>query len=300
MPAPRRSNLSGAAAAILLSCLLIAVAGCSGSASQTRPGNPASRQPEIVREDVSFPIGKGISTVEIDNRYGEINIRSHDEDEVGIHGVAQSLPPDFARAHVVSSRNGEVLHLVVELLDGKTGGRYDMAAYVPNSMSLILHGVRDRVDARKRAAPLTISTTSGDINASSLGRLDLSTGSGTIKAAAMSERWDGSSSIRSESGRIIVLVPLSGDIFLNAETGGRLSNDFGLSVHSRASGGFMSAARYGAGTSNLHVSSDSGEVILEHAVLLEEDGAPSDEVRLRSVFDELAGPDQLGPEHWGF
>ncbi|MCB1570342.1 MAG: hypothetical protein KDI72_04675, partial [Xanthomonadales bacterium] len=75
---------------------------------------------EIIREDVSFPLKKGISTVEIDNQYGEINVRDHDEDEVGVDGVAQTVPPDCARDSLVSSVDGESLRLTVQLPEGKS------------------------------------------------------------------------------------------------------------------------------------------------------------------------------------
>ncbi|SFN11112.1 hypothetical protein SAMN05216289_104169 [Dokdonella immobilis] len=278
MPDVRRLRASTVAKTLIQGCLLAALAGCAGSASTPRPAQQPPQQAEIIREDVSFPIEKGVSTVEIDNQYGEINVRDHDEDEVGVHGVIQTLPPDFARARVVSSVNGGVLRLAVELPEGKVGGRYDMAAYLPRSLNLVVNGARDRVDARKRLGPVTARTTSGAINASSHARLDLSTDTGAIKAAVLAERWTGGSRIRSGSGRIIALIPLSGDISLNAETGGRLSTDFGLSVHPRETGGFSASARYGSGASKLEVYSDSGEVILEHAVLLEQDGDSSDEV----------------------
>lgn len=255
---------------MLVSLLLLLVA-CTGSETRKQAPMASSQEPSVLREDLEYPLEKSIATVQIDNPYGEINVRDHKSAAVGIHGVIQRLPPDFARARVVSTREGGVLHLKVEMADGETGGRYDMAAYVPEGMALILNGMNDRVDARKRKGPLTVTSQGGDINASSQGRLDLATVSGTIKAAAMAARWPGNSRIRSTSGRIIVLVPLSGDVALHAETGGRLTTDFGLSVHPRAGGGSVANARYGAGTSILQVLSDSGEVVLDQAVLLEED-----------------------------
>jgi hypothetical protein len=267
----RHPTLSIVASSFLFACLLAGIAGCSGPASRTRGIDSGVRQPEILREDLSFPIDKGISTVEIDNRYGEINIRDHDGDKVGVHGVVQTLPPDFARARVVMSTAGEVLRLVVELPGGNAGGRYDMAAYVPNGMTLVLNGAADRVDVRRRTGPVTVTTTSGHINASSHSRLNLNTGSGTIRATPLDATWAGKTRVSSIDGQIIVLTPLSGDISVTAETGGRLSTDFGLSIRHRAGGGSAATARYGAGTGQLEVFSVSGEVILEQAVLLEQD-----------------------------
>jgi hypothetical protein len=270
MAQTRPSKFQAAIAAII--CIsIVMIAGCTGPASQTRSGASAPQKPEIVREDVSFPIGKGVSTVEIDNRYGEINVRDHDGDEVGVHGVAQGQVSDVLRARVVSSLDGATLRLRVQRPKGAAGGRYDMAVYVPGGMDLLLHGGEDRVDARNRTGSLTITTTSGTILASSRSWLDLGTGSGTIRATPLQGSWEGPSRIHSDSGQIIVLAPLSGNVSLSAETGGRLSTDFGLSVHPRAGGGYEASARYGTGTSKLSISSVSGEVILDQAVILEED-----------------------------
>ena len=157
------------------------------------------------------------------------------------HAVIQRLPPEFAKIELVSFREGRALHLKVKSPPGKSGSRYDMAVYVPAEMALVVHGTSHRIVARKRVAPLTITTTSGPIEATSQGRLDLSTDSGAIRASQLVERWSGSSQIQSKSGRIIVLVPLSGDVSIRAQTGGKLSTDFGLSIHTRDGGGSVAA-----------------------------------------------------------
>lgn len=256
---------------IACASLAVAIAGCARTGATLKAEAAPDKQVGIFREDVTFPIDKGVDEIVIENPYGEINVRDRKVNGVGIHGVIQSLPPDFARARVVSSRRENVLRLVVELPEGATSGRYDMAAFVPAGMRLALKGLRDRVDARHRSASLAISTTAGNIHASSRSHMELSTVSGVIRASALEENWAGRSQINSDSGQIIVLTPLTGDLALSAETGGRLSTDFGLSIHPRSGGGSMAAARYGAGTSELHVESKTGEVILDQAVLLEED-----------------------------
>ena len=119
MPDARYLRVPAVAKTLILACVPAVLAGCAGSSSNQRPAPQPIRQVEIIREDVSFPLKKGISTVEIDNQYGEINVRDHDEDEVGVHGVAQTLPPDFARARLVSSVDGESLRLTVQLPEGK-------------------------------------------------------------------------------------------------------------------------------------------------------------------------------------
>lgn len=254
--------------------LFLLVAGflgaCAPDASRTRQ-ETADGSALLERSDQAFPLEKGIVAVEIDNAFGEINVRDHDRAEVGVHGVAQVPQAGMAQARLSASREGDTLKLVVSRPQASQGGRYDLAAYVPKDMPLILRGKDSRVDARKRMATVVASSTSGGINASSSERLDLTTESGTIRATQRKDSWVGTSRISSDSGRITVLVPLSGNLTLSAETGGQISNNFGLSVHPREGGGSRAGARYGSGSSVLEIISKSGEVVLDQAVLLEED-----------------------------
>ena len=269
------ASLNAAARHSLLSlafCVLsIFLTGCVGNGPVKADLDGDRAQAEIVREDRAFELGKDIAVVEIDNPYGEINVRDHDEAEVGVHAVGQLLQGTYSRTRLVSSREKGTLKLVVELPGGAGDARYDMAVYVSKDMPLVLNGGRFRVDAKKRNARLTITTISGKINASSHAALDLSTDSGTIQAAQLVENWFGVSRLRSKSGRIIALAPLSGNVSLSAETGGNLRTNFGLSVHARAEGGHQASAKYGTGTSEWRVESESGEIVLEQAVILGED-----------------------------
>lgn len=257
--------------------LAAVLAGCAAQKVQDEIRGSTVEQPGIEREDVEFALDKGVASVIVDNPYGDVHVRGHDKAEVGVHGVIQRLAPDFARIKVVSAREGSALNLTVTMLPGKSESRYDMALYVPVDMALSVRSTSHRVFARKRRGPLAISTSSGNIEATSYSRLDLSTESGMIRAAQLAERWPGISHLRSASGRIVALVPLSGDVSIKAQTGGKLSTDFGLSVHSREAGGFEAAARYGSGASELRIDSVSGEVVIDQSVILREDQGLTDD-----------------------
>jgi hypothetical protein len=88
--------------------------------------------------------------------------------------------------------------------------------------------------------------------------------------------WPGVARITTASGRIVLLVPTFGDIALDARTGGKLGTNFGLSVHQQ--GDWNTAhARYGRGTSPLIVRSNTGEIVLEQLVLMEQDAIGSED-----------------------
>jgi hypothetical protein len=253
----------------VLACALLA-AGCATTAPTMRGGA------RIERADREFDIERGVTRIAIDNPWGEINVRGRDEREVGIHAVIQHLPPRFPRVEFRSRRDGDTLAIAV-IVDGATPGdepkaaRADIAVYVPGDLALALSSRDGRIAAKRRAGPIEATTDSGEIHASSLGRLRLESRSGQIRAIAIGKRWQGESEIVTESGRIVLLVPTFGDVALDARTRGRLTSGFGLSIHDLPDGEHAAHARYGAGTSPLRVRSASGEIVLEQLVLLGDD-----------------------------
>ncbi|MEO7431993.1 MAG: hypothetical protein ABIR62_08200 [Dokdonella sp.] len=261
------------AAALAAATMLLA-------ACASAPPSPTARETEvpvrIERFDKEFELARGVTRVAIDNPWGEINIRSRDEREVGIHAVVQRLPPGFAPATMRSHRDGATLHIDVTM-DGATPGalplqgRIDIAVYLPGDLVLALHTRDGRISAKRRAAAVEASSKSGALLISSRGRLDLHSDSGPIRAVAIGARWDGRSEITSDSGRIVLMVPTFGDIALEATTNGRLTNDFGLSVTPDRGGASHAAARYGQGLSPLTIRSRTGEIVLEQLVLMGED-----------------------------
>lgn len=258
---------------------LLLVAACSEKAPTVERAGA-----RIDRVDREFDIDEGITRIAIDNPWGEINVRGRDEREVGIHAVIQHLPPAFGDVRFESHRDGATLRIdVVATGDAKPEAtpravRADLAVYVPNDLALALATRDARISAKRRGNTVEASTTSGEIQASSYGRLALKTDSGQIRAIAIGKRWQGASEVATKTGRVVLLVPTFGDVALTAETGGRLTTNFGLSIHALANGRSEAHARYGAGSSPLQIRSDSGEIVLEQLVLLGDDtGLPEDD-----------------------
>jgi len=260
----------------------MSLAGCARDSSRSDVRQATVR---IERIDKEFDLASVVKRVAIDNPWGEINIRSRDEREIGIHAVIQHLPPKFANVEFNTHREGDTLHIDV-IVSGATassdrasaGARADIAVYLPTDLALKLSTRDSRIFATRRAAPIEATTDSGEIHASSLGQLTLNSNTGQIRAMAIGKDWQGPSEIVTASGRIVLLVPTFGNVTLNADTGGALSTGFGLSVHPQPNGGHEAHARYGAGTSSLRAHSTSGEIVLEQLVLLGDDKAlPEDD-----------------------
>lgn len=276
---PRRAGSRAVAfllsAGLLASCMAPAPRGGNASAPDDAAEGPA--KVEIERIDRVFALDKSVRHVEIVNRYGEINVKDHDRFEVGMHAVVQRLPP-FAALDLVEVREGDTLRLEPKFRSGsdEQPGRIDIAIYVPKTLGLVLTTDAARISVKKWIGPVSATTESGEIRASSRGRLDLHTDSGPIRAIAIGKRWPGEARITTGSGRIVLLVPTFGDIALDARTGGKLGTNFGLSVHQQ--GDWNTAhARYGRGTSPLIVRSNTGEIVLEQLVLMEQDAIGSED-----------------------
>ncbi len=273
-----RARLAGRFALIVGMAILF-TAGCAAPARKPTPEHNAALQVE--RTDREFDLGKDIQRVSIVNSYGTITVKGQDENAVGIHAVIQRLAPTFAPLRLHVRREGGTLHIEVGYakgVDPATRGRLDMAVFVPGAEALALTTGADRIKVGRRNGSIQATTTSGEIVASSRGRLELQSDSGQIRAVALGRRWSGISRIRTASGRIIMGVPTFAGITLDASSGGKLSTNFGLTVHKRPGGGGSAHARYGDGHSRLVVTSASGEVVLEQVVLLgEDDKLPEDD-----------------------
>ncbi|MGA8277239.1 MAG: hypothetical protein WB784_03475 [Rhodanobacteraceae bacterium] len=269
-----RRRLIGAA--LVFGILLV-----PGCATQIKaPDAEHTDKVRVERKDREFDLDTSIRRVEIVNRYGDITVKRQNENAVGIHAVIQRLTPTFASLRLTSRREAGTLHIEVAYakgVDPATPGRLDMAVFLPGTEPLALTTRDGTIDANRREGAITASSVSGRIRASSRGRLVLHSDSGDIIAGALGKHWSGTSRIETGSGRIVLLVPTFGGITLDASTGGKLSSNFGLSIHARA-GGASTHARYGDGRSPLVVTSDRGEVILEQLVLIGDDGAlPEDD-----------------------
>jgi len=253
--------------------------------SQTPQSANQRTDVRIERIDKDFDLATDIKRIAIDNPWGEINIRSRDEREIGIHTVIQHLPPKFANVDFKTRRDGDTLHIDVVVAGANAtddrasaGARADLAVYLPTDLALKLSTRDSRIFATRRAGSIEATSDSGEIHASSLGQLTLKSNTGQIRAIAIGKDWQGPSEIVTGSGRIVLLVPTFGNVTLNADTGGALSTGFGLSVHPLPNGGHEAHARYGAGTSSLRAHSTSGEIVLEQLVLLGDDKAlPEDD-----------------------
>lgn len=259
---------------IALLLVIALAAACSG----VQPAaEHAAGDVRIERVDREFEIPAGVTRIAITNRSGEINVRSRDEREVGIHAVVQRMPPGHAPAQFRTHRDGDTLAIDVDF-DGGAAGRVDVAAFLPGDIAVALATRDGRISAKRRNGAIEATTESGAILAGSRDRLRLASRSGNIRAVAFGKRWQGESMVETDTGQIVVMVPTFGDVVLDAASGGKVSTDFGLTVRPGDDGRSTARARFGLATSTLNVRSRMGELVLEQLVLLGDDTAiPEDD-----------------------
>jgi len=259
---------------IALLFVLALVAACGGVPPAAEH---AAGDVRIERVDREFEIPAGVTRIAITNRSGEINVRSRDEHEVGVHAVVQRMPPGHAPAQFRTQRDGDTLAIEVAFEAGAPG-RIDVAVFLPGELAVALATRDGRIAAKRRAGAIEATTESGPIQASSRDRLRLSSRSGQIRAAAIGARWQGDSTVETDTGQVVLMVPTFGDIVLDAASGGRVTTDFGLTVRTGMDGLSIARARFGLATSNLRVRSRTGELVLEQLVLMGDDMAiPEDD-----------------------
>jgi hypothetical protein len=257
---------------------LLFAAALAASCSGVRPGTERTADDvRIERVDREFDIPAGVTRIAITNLSGEINLRSRDEREVGIHAVVQRMPPGHAPARFHTRRDGDTFAIEVAF-DGDAPGRVDVAAFLPGELAVALTTRNGRISAKRRPGAIEATSESGPITASSRDRLRLASRSGQIRATAFGARWRGDSTVETDTGQIVLMVPTFGDVVLDAASGGRVTTDFGLSVHPGEGGTSTARARFGLANSNVRVRSRTGELVLEQLVLLGDDIAiPEDD-----------------------
>lgn len=229
-----------------------------------------ARALRIERVDQTYELGKRIGRVVVDNPYGEINVRPNDEAELAVHAVIQRLPPDFARLRLRIQRSDGALRLAV-VGTGHVSGRADLSIYVPPVVSLDLSTRAGRIAAPKRIGPVRARSESGPILVASRSGLDLQSTTGVIKSTAWPGAWAGPARVRSDTGQIVLYVPISGNLQIDARTHGAITSGFGLTSHVGDDGVRAAHARYGSGRLKVDAVSRTGEIVLEPLVGLGQD-----------------------------
>ncbi len=258
----------------LLACALLA-----GACAHTDDAPQMRGGARIERTDKEFDIATGVTRIAIDNPWGEINVRSRDEREVGIHAVIQRLPPQFPEVEFRSQSRGRHAAHRGRRRRRRCKDRRRHGAGARGHRRLRSDRSRARArDARRRASPRRGARARSKRPrrpAKSTPRRSDAYNCTASPARSARSRSARAGRVRASS------IPIraasccscrrSATSRSRRDTGGKLSTGFGLSVHPLPDGVNEAHARYGAGTSLLRAHSTNGEIVLEQLVLLGDD-----------------------------
>ena len=225
----------------------------------------ANAQPEDVRTlTEEFVLPDGTNSVRIHNRHGDVRMRFGDRKTVGLYATIQRIGTKKIDPEFRITQQGTQWLLDVRYpgderwqADGHAHGRVDFGIWLPRDLAVDAETVDGTVQIKRAKVALRVRTQSGPIQVSSTSTLDIESTSGPIIARQESGEWSGLSRVVSESGRILMAVPMFADIHLIAQSGAVLSVDPGMPTpQPAASGGMQIEARLGAALRTLEIRSN--------------------------------------------
>jgi hypothetical protein len=265
MPNPLRSCLS---LLFLFCAVALAAADAAAAVSESPPL-------EVVTREERIAVEPSIKTFRLRNPHGDVRLRVTEQPKVGIYATIQRIgeaprDPTFE----IGQRDG-VFELVIRYPDedvllasgDHSYGRVDLAVWVPARLALDLETADGFLQVRRAEAAVRARTTSGDLQVTSGGDLDLASHSGDVSARQYSGRWKTPVRVSSEQGHIYASIPAFADLDLNVHAGGRIDVQSGLPQPvPAADGGMQLKARFGAALRSMQIDATKGDVYLYRVV----------------------------------
>ncbi len=263
----------------LRSCvwLLMLLNGIAVAATESETTNDGQKPPpvEIVTHEERIAVEPASTMFRLRNAHGDVRLRVTDQPMVGIHATIQRigeapLDPEFD----IRQRDG-VFELVVHYPDeakllarGDHGyGRVDLGVWVPAALALDLETTDGLLQVRRAQSPVRARTTSGELQVTAGGGLDLASVSGDVSARQYSGRWEDPVRLTSERGHIYASIPAFADIELSVAAGGKIEVQSGLPQPEPAqAGGMQLKARFGAALRRMQIVAPDGDVYLYRVV----------------------------------
>jgi hypothetical protein len=255
-------------------CVLAgALAGCGARA----PSKPVAEPPytvEHVKRDLALP--ESVVRIRIDNPHGGVAVRQVDQPLVGTYEVIQRIGATPEEPLIALSLDGDTAVLTVayasdrqggadRLVGGHRKGRVDLGVFVPKGPRVDITTTYGDVLVRRIANDMTVRTREGRLTAAGAGAMDLATVSGELRAYPTSAKWSTPMRLVTDTGNVLLEVPVSGPVALSARTGGKFTGPFRLAPTALADGRQSVEWRAGSGSQHIDVDSRSGDIhLIEH------------------------------------
>lgn len=205
----------------------------------------------VERTRVEHKILDGVTTVVIDNPYGDIQIRQTRSRSIALTATEQRIGERPREARLEWFHEGERQGLRVRYAehDPETAadprlGRVDLGLFVPPDLVLDLRTDFGSITVRRVRDAVTARSRSGRITVAAHGAAQIESESGEVRYFPMGAAWATPSSIRT-SANVMTDVPLYAAVDLEAVASARILADFDLDMlEQRADGAWMGRLRH--------------------------------------------------------
>ncbi|HJU38086.1 MAG TPA: DUF4097 family beta strand repeat-containing protein, partial [Tahibacter sp.] len=226
---------------------------------------------EHVKRDLALT--DAVVRIRIDNPHGSVAVRQVDRPVVGTYEVIQRIGERPEEPQVALSLDGDTAVLTVAYasdraggadrrVDGHRKGRVDLGVFVPKGPRVEIATTYGDVIVRRIANDVVVRTRDGRLTAAGSGAMDLATVSGELRAYPTSAKWTTPMRLATDSGNVLLEVPVSGPVALAARTRGAFTGPFKLAPTMLTDG--RSEVRWtgGSGTQHIDIDSASGDIHL--------------------------------------
>lgn len=212
---------------------VVSAAACSAWQATSESANPQPRALDFHTESIESTVKLYPSAeVRIDNPWGDIRVRQHDQPglvivDAAIQRIGAEPPPN---PDLRVSETREEFRLEVDFpgarLEPRTG-RVDLVVYVPGGMPLRLRTRGGLIEAKKTANPIAAQSDSGNIHVINTGAISARTESGKIRARPTRPGWE-EMDLASVSGAITAFLPGAEPLSLTASGSPSIHSDWPL------------------------------------------------------------------------
>jgi hypothetical protein len=264
----------------LCALALLALAACANQRPVAQ--SPVDVAPPPPREGyrietmrVAIPVDARVVRLHLVNPHGDVRVRMHDLEEVGIVATVQLIGEQPTRPEFAHALKGDELGVRVTYrwgeptYDPETGqadhgrGRADLAVFVPRRLALALGSLDGRIQVRRATGHVEATSRGGLVEVSTAGTLDLRTERGRAVARLETPTPPGDSRIEVGPAALLVAVPMDGDLAVDLDVGGMISGDpaLGLVTNVRPGGRATAQRSFGRATARLLIRAE-GDVHL--------------------------------------
>ena len=212
------------------------------------------------------------SVIEVENPYGNVRVRGADDDLFEMTGNIQKKQGDENHVEVVFDKlpNGvraRVIYKGDEADTAKRKGkrRADLALFVPNGSHLSVTTYKGLIEVKNVKGDVVTNTFSGKTFVRNQGHLKVYSRQGNVRAVLLETKWNKPPKLETVLGELEVVLPLTANVVVKAETRGHVTSDYSMSISKNTEMKTRIAKiKIGEGVNSLELGSEDGDIrILE-------------------------------------